>query len=378
MTRSSYAHLGIRPVINACGIYTDLGGSCLSASVWERLREVNDDWASIPELLEASGERIAELVGAEAARIAPGASASIALGIGACIAGHDGELNERLPDVEDLPRRTVVLQRAHRYKYARCALLAGAHVREAAPADESELAAALTDDVAAILHPAHLDGRDGSLALERVVPVARERGVPVVVDAAYLSFPTELLRVWSTSGADLACFSAKYFYGPNGGGFMAGRRDLLDAVAELDFTHFEAGPRLTFGRPFKLDRTTIVATVLALEEWLEMDHDARWAGYARRVDEAIEGLRERAPSLRLSSMQFTLDERLVDAPVNSLVIELDDSAEAAELERRLAEGPPRVMAIALGPRLVLCLETVRPEQDELLIAQVAESARQRV
>jgi D-glucosaminate-6-phosphate ammonia-lyase len=366
MGNSPYEQLDVRPVINACGIYTDLGGSCLSPSVWSALGQVNSEWASIPELLDAAGARIASLVGTEAARVAPGASASIALGIAACIAGRDGDLNEGLPHAKP-HRRTVLLQRAHRYKYARCALLAGAEIREVELASPDELADALSDDVAAILHPAHLDGRDGSVALEQVVQVARERGTPVVVDAAYLSYPTELLQQWATSGADLVCFSAKYFYGPNAGGFIAGRRALIDAVAELDFTRFEAGPYLTFGRPFKLDRTAIVATVLALEEWLALDHDARWAGYAERVRRLRDALAAESSGLVLAEKQFTLDERLVgDAPVNSLVVELGSAEEAAAAEGRLAEGDPRVFAVQVDHQLVFCVETVPPERDDAL------------
>lgn len=372
MTTPTYASLNVRPVINACGIYTDLGGSCLSPSVWAALDQVNREWASIPELLEASGERIATLVGAEAARVAPGASACIALGVAACIAGRRGDLNERLP-AGDVERRTVLLQQGHNYKYARCALLAGGRLKEVDAGTTDGLAAALTDDVAAILHPAHLDGRDGTLPLDAVLDVSRRRGVPVLVDAAYLSYPTELIGRWVGSGADLVCFSAKYFYGPNAGGFMAGDRELIEAVAELDFTHFEAGPYLTFGRPFKLDRIAIAATVLALEEWLTMDHEARWREYGRRVAALAERLGSGA-GLRIEERRFTLDERLVEGPVNALVLDLESPRRAAEVERLLAEREPRVFCVAVDSRLVFCVETVRPEQDEALAAAIAACA----
>lgn len=365
---SAYDNLKVRPVINACGIYTDLGGSCLSPSVWAALEEVNRDWASIPELLEASGERIAALVGAEAARVAPGASACIALGVAACIAGRSGELNERLP-AGDAERRTVVLQKGHDYKYARCALLAGARLVEAESGSAERLADAMTADVAAILHPAHLDGRDGTLPLDGVLEVAREKGVPVLVDAAYLSYPTEQIARWAGSGANLVCFSAKYFYGPNAGGFMAGDRELIEAIAELDFTHFEGGPYRTFGRPFKLDRVAIVATVLALEEWLGMDHAERWRGYERRVASLAERLRA-GSDLAVEERLFTLDERIAEGPVNALVMALESPARAAEVARLLGEGEPRIICVPVESRLVFCVETVRPEQDEALAERI--------
>lgn len=373
MTKPTYASLNVRSVINACGIYTDLGGSCLSPSVWAALEEVNREWASIPELLQASGERIAALVGADSVRIAPGASACIALGVAACIAGRRGDLNEQLPE-GDVERRTVLLQRGHNYKYARCALLAGGRPTEVESVSADQLAAALEPDVAAILHPAHLDGRDGTLPLDAVLDVAHPRGVPVLVDAAYLSYPTELIGRWVGSGADLVFFSAKYFHGPNAGGFMAGDRELIEAVAELDFTHFEAGPYLTFGRPFKLDRIAIVGTVLALEEWLEMDHEARWREYGRRAARLAARLGSET-GLRVEERQFTLGERLVEGPVNALVIDFETPHRAAEVERQLAEGEPRVFCVVVDSRLVFSVETVRPEQDEALATAIVAASK---
>src|SRR4029078_9208815 len=93
-TTAPYAALGVRPLVNACGIYTDLGGSTLDEEVWAALGVVNREWASLIELLDASGRRIAERIGSEAARVVPGASAGIALATAACIARRDDALIE--------------------------------------------------------------------------------------------------------------------------------------------------------------------------------------------------------------------------------------------------------------------------------------------
>ena len=61
---SVYDALGVRRVVNACGIYTDLGGSVLSPAVWAAAAEANVTWAAMDELLDASGARIAALCGA--------------------------------------------------------------------------------------------------------------------------------------------------------------------------------------------------------------------------------------------------------------------------------------------------------------------------
>ena len=57
-----FDRLGIEPVINACGIYTDLGGSMLSAPVWGAMEQANRCFTRMPDLLDASGERVASLM----------------------------------------------------------------------------------------------------------------------------------------------------------------------------------------------------------------------------------------------------------------------------------------------------------------------------
>src|SRR4051812_27283891 len=120
---SIYSSLGVRRVVNACGIYTDLGGSLLGGAALAAALEASGTWAAMDELLDASGARLAALCGCEAARVVPGASAAIALAVGACVARGRGSVMEALPRVDSV----VLLQRAHAsYKYARCAALAGA------------------------------------------------------------------------------------------------------------------------------------------------------------------------------------------------------------------------------------------------------------
>src|SRR5215472_8470537 len=89
-TNSTFTKFQVRPVINACGIYTDLGGTVFSPRAWQHMQEINTSFVRMTELLDRSGEIIASLVGTEAARITGGASAAITLGTAACIAGNDG------------------------------------------------------------------------------------------------------------------------------------------------------------------------------------------------------------------------------------------------------------------------------------------------
>ena len=365
MSQSVYARLGARPVINASGIYTDLGGSRLSPTVWAAMTEANERFTDMVELLERSGETIVALLGVEAARVTPGASAAIALGIGACLTGQDRTRIERLPETAGMPNE-VILQRGHRYKYERCALLPGARLALVGEPDETraeEIARAIGPQTAALFVPAHLDGRNGTVPLVEVAAIGRERGIPTFVDAAYLNFPVDLMGSFTRQGADLVCFSAKYFGGPNAAGFIAGRQELIAAVAALDFTRHESGPYRRFGRAFKMQRQTVVGTVVALEEWLTMDHDARWRGYHRHVATLLEQL-SGLPDVTLTPMSFTMDERLVPDPVNCLVVDFAShpSQSAADVGEALACGNPSIRAVVEGNALVIVVETVSDEE----------------
>ena len=364
-----FRRLGARPVINACGVYTDLGGSILSPTVWAAMEEANRSFVGMAELLETTGRRVAELVGAEAARVTPGASAAIALGTAACMTGMDGNAWERLPDTTDLMKTEAVLQHSHRYKYDRCARLAGARLVDAGDADGTsvkQLRAALGPRTAMVLFAAHLEDKRGTVGLKDTLAIAGQQNVPTLVDAAYSNFPTHRMGTFTASGADLVCFSAKYFGGPNGGGFLCGRRHLIDAVAGVDFVGFESGHYRTFGRAFKLDRQIVVGTVVALEEWLTMDHDARWVGYAKQARELAQRL-EGVSGIESQPRYFTMDERLLEEPVNCLAIRpRPHGRNAQQLADVLAAGEPSIAIAVLDNTLIVVLDCLVKGQEEAL------------
>jgi L-seryl-tRNA(Ser) seleniumtransferase len=361
-----YDRLGARTVVNCRGVYSELGGAIIGEKVWAAMSEANGTAASMSELLEATGRRLADLLGAEAARVTPGAAAAIALGTAACMTRGDGEAAERLPDATGLPNE-IVFQRVQlpHYKYARVILLPGAKLTLVDSPEELEQALDPAR-VAAAFVPAHLDELPGALPLREVAARARERGIPTLADAAFLNYPPESMRRFTAEGADLVCISAKYFYGPNTGGFVAGRADLVDAVAAVDFTNFETGRWAKYGRPFKLDLYTVVGTTLAVEEWFETDHEARWRSYSELVDQLEEAVGD-LDGVTSERRFFTMVETLEDEPVNCLVVH---SARAAQAERTLWEANPRVAVHRWDETLIVAVDTLLPEQCGYVAAQL--------
>jgi len=376
---SVYALFGVRPVVNCCGIYTDLGGSVLSDALWRAAEELNHSYIRMTELLSAAGSMIASLVGAESSRVTPSASAAIALSVAATMTGNDGKRWEQLPDTHGMKSK-VVIARSHsrRYKYASCVRMPGAQLVEAGPEDRFDLDAiigAVRSDVACVFVPAHLlDGFSGVSQLTTLIEKIHRLGTPVVVDAAYLSYPIDLLQQFARCGADLSCFSAKYFFGPNSGGFVSGKRELVEIVAGLDFTGFESGRFRTFGRPFKMSRYDVATTALALREWVALDHAKRWQQYHARVARIAESVPPRS-GIHAQPCLFTMSEELVTgSTVNCLALTFDQCGfSAATVAARLESGDPIIATIVQGETLIIAVDTLLDRQEHLVAQRLAEA-----
>ena len=365
--------LGVRPVINCCGIYTDLGGSVLSPSVWAAITEMNRYYVRMTDLLDSTGRMIADMTGAEAARVTPGASAAIALAVAATMTGDKGEHWEQLPSTEGLKHQVIIAaNHLHNYKYAVCARMPGATlvpVGSISQYNAADLINAISPSTACLLVPAHLlDGYDGVSQLSELVKAADARSVPVVVDAAYMSYPIELIRKYAQCGAALTCFSAKYFYGPNSGGFVTGKRALIRAVEGLDFTRFESGRYRSFGRPFKMSRYDIAATTLALRDWIGLDHGKRWAGYAAKVDVIAQAARGIA-GVRAEKRYFTMSEQLLDSDqVNCVVLRFDPLSRhcAATVAAAIEKGSPSILGIVEKDFLILAVDALLDGHEQVV------------
>ncbi len=373
--QSIFDHLGVKPVINCCGVYTDFGGSRLSPTVWAAMHEMNLDFARLPEMFDATGRRIADLTGAEAALVTPGAAAAIMLGTAACMAGMDGAVSARLPDTTGV-KSDVLIQAGHRYKYDRQVTLPGASLVEVGAENGTridQVESSITDNTAMFIYPAHMEGKPGTLTIDEVSDICSKQGIPLFVDAAYMCYPTHLFSDYIKRGADLVAVSSKYFSGPNAGGFILGKKSLIDGVTNVYFTRYESGSVLKYGRPLKMDRQIVTAVVLALEEWFEMDHEKRLqehADHANTLKSALEGI----PGLTLRPMYFTLDERLIPDPVNCLVVGFEDGCalSAEYLEEKMGEGDRIIAAIPEGDDLIFALDVVTAEE----VAYVGERINQ--
>ena len=332
-----YRRLGVRPIIHASGTTTRYGGSILRPEALETMREASTMLVNLDELNEAAGAAIARMLGAEAAFVTAGASSGLILQAAACIAGADPAKITRLPDTTGM-RNEIVIQRAHRFAYDQAYRVAGAVLVEIGLARRTqpfELEAAIGERTAAVAYlVSPFTSPPGVLTLEQVVAIAHKRGVPVIVDAASMLPPRENLTKFLRLGADLVSFSGgKGIRGPQSTGILAGRRDLVRAVAS------NASPNQALGRAAKTSKEEICGLVTALESFMAEDEKAEMKRYTDVCATIVEALGE-IPGVRAVVEQDPVNRVLPHAVIYFTPEWVGPSGHAVQVA--LAQGEPHI------------------------------------
>jgi L-seryl-tRNA(Ser) seleniumtransferase len=269
-----YVDLGVRPLINANGTLTAIGGSRMPSVVLDAMREAALSFVDMFELQEAVSARIARLTRNESALVCNGAANGIVLGVLAAMTGDDRVMLERLLRFGSsaMPRNEIVMHRMHRIPYDRVIQLTGARIVEVGNALETErpeLEAAIGEHTAAVLFVAGGHLGPGALSLEETLAVAGDAGVPVIVDAAAQLPPVDNLWGFTRRGADIALFSGgKALHGPQATGLILGSAQMVRAC------EMHASPHQRLGRSSKVGKEEMIGLLTAVEWYLDRDHSA--------------------------------------------------------------------------------------------------------
>ena len=366
-----YEKLGVRPVINARGNQTILGGSTPPKAVAAAMEEAGRNFVEMRELLERSGELIAGVLGTEAAYVTSGCAAALTLSAAACMAGDDPEKIGRLPDTAGM-KNEILIQKRQRYGFDRCLTLSGGRLAEAG--DESgctpeQLKQAIGPNTAAIAYVINTNRDDSVVPLEDAIEVAHSKNVPVIADAASQIYPLDYFRR-NAQAPDLACFGAKYFGAPHSSGVVCGKKDMVDAVVAQGFIAYHYDGAMAFGRAMKLDRQEIVGAAAALDAWFSMNHEDRLLEYDHRMSAIQQGLRGvsdvqtkvvQNERYFLSSLHVVFDPKVVGKTAQEIADELD-------------AGNPRIWVYTEGDDTIVINVHVLNDGEEKIIADRLRSA----
>lgn len=353
--RDIYKELGVRPVINAAGTYTALGGSLMSLEVVAAMDAAARQFVHLEELQAAVGRKIAVMVGCEAALVSAGCASALTLGTAACVAGKDPARIRRLPDTSGM-KNEVLIQKSHRNGYDHAVRNVGVRLIEVETAAELERA---VNEHTAMLLFFDVHGPSGKIPLDEFARLGKKLGVPTFIDAAADLPPVDNLTRFLKMGFDLAAFSGgKGLRGPQNAGLLLGRKDLIEAAALNNNPHSDS-----IGRTNKVSKETLVGMCAALEQYLQRDHAADWKEWERRV-QTIADMVVTVKGVRTESFVPPIANH-----VPHLRLAWDFKASGltpAEVGKRLRDGEPAIEVQVTGEGIVVGVWMLEPGQDRIV------------
>jgi D-glucosaminate-6-phosphate ammonia-lyase len=273
---SVYEALGLKHVINATGTVTALGGSLMAPEVVAAWADAARHFVDLLELQDKVGERVAKLLGVEAAMVTTGAAGALLLGTAAAVTRGDPECVKRLPDTSGM-RNEVLLQKAHHSCYDHQLTDVGVKLIDVETTADVRRAAG--ERTALMFFMNHAEA-EGTIKRAEWVKLAAKAGVPTLLDAAADTPPVDRLWEYNRMGFDLVAFSGgKAIRGPNDTGLLLGRKDLVEAAKH------NANPHCgSIGRMMKVSKEDMIALLAAVERFARLDPAAERREWERRLE----------------------------------------------------------------------------------------------
>ena len=373
--------------------------------VADAMREAADVFVPFLDLYKKAGDRIAKVIGVEAALVSAGAASAATIAAAACMTGTDREKVHQLPDTTGM-KDEVIIQKNHRQGYDHAPRSAG--VKLVVVETEDEFRAAVNEKTSMIYHLAaerHFGEREpGQVPLQRSLAIAHEHGVPFFVDAADEAPPKSNLRYYMDEGADLVCFSGgKGLLGPQSTGLLLGKKDLIEAgmlssaqpagpaaVWAMRLSGFGDGghdfdtrlPLRTWfrtmwwvtsqnhmldsdsvGRGMKV-KEGIVGLVAAVERFVNLDWEAQEKEWWARHDR-IRSYLEDLPGVKAAP----LPEDIEPPHVPRIYVEWDEEAlglTRRDVARKMRQGKPSIATLSSHYGFTLVSATLRPGEEEIV------------
>jgi len=385
----------LRRVVNATGVvvHTNLGRAPLSHEAAARVADIASSYCNLEYDLdrgergdrEAHAEaRLRALLSVEATVVVNNCAAAVLLAVNTLAEGREvlvsrGELVEiggsfRIPDV---------LRKG------------GARLREVGTTNRTRLAdfrAAFSPEAGMILkvHPSNfrIVGFTEQPGVPELAELARAAGIPLVEDqgsglleplpGALASEATAIQAL--EGGADVVTFSGDKLLGGPQAGLVAGRRAFVEPMRKNPLY-----------RALRVDKMTLAALDATLLEH-ESGRARESVPVLRMIHAPLEALRARAGAFAraLAAAAPALRPALVDdesavgggaAPtvgVPTVAVALDPGPAGPDrLAALLRRGSPPVVVRVAEDRILVDLRTVRPDEEEALLAALAQAARAR-
>jgi len=369
MENSIYKKLNITPMINAAGTYTMIGGSRMSEQTLADMAEAARSHVDIKELQQKVNQRLAKITKNEAASVCNGAASGMYIAAATCIAKKANRSFNSISRKE-IAKYEIVMFAAHRNPYDWSIRQLGVKLTEVGypntmhVATADDLRDAIKENTAGIFFMLTSRGgwiAEGGLDFETTLEVAKEKGIPVIVDAAAQVPPVENLWKITQKGATAVLFSGgKDLRGPQSSGLIVGEKEFLEIFTKINFFNYG------IGRMLKTGREEIVGLLSAVEQYIAMDHKKRGTW----VEEQIKKLIEFSNSSKLYQIFRTYPNEAGQPMARAEVLLKTNDYSLEDLSKVLKESTPSIFTFVDRGHLFINPMTLFEGETEIIIEQL--------
>jgi L-seryl-tRNA(Ser) seleniumtransferase len=335
--------------------------SLMHDEVVETIKQSAKQFAMLDEVQDKVGEKIAELCHAEAATVTAGCWSALVLGTAGVLTGMDMKKVAQLPNVTGM-KSEVIVQKGHNIGYVHALTNTGAIIVEIETAQELEKA---INEKTAMMWFLNSNAPMGKIQHEEWVAIAKKYKIPTMIDMAADVPPVSNLWKYNELGFDLVCISGgKAMCGPQSAGILMGRKDLI-AAARLS-----APPRGgNIGRGMKVNKEEIVGMYVALEKYINQDHDAEWKMWESKID----FIKTAVNSVEGVTTEISVPPIANHTPL--LFIKWDESkvkTSNKDLMLKLRNGSPSIEVMANGTGINITVFMLQEGEEKIVAKRVRE------
>lgn len=361
LERDFFKELGLRTFINAAGTYTSMTGCLMPKEVTDAIGYGATEYVNLDDLQDKVGERIAELLSCEYATVTSGCFGAMSIAMAGVLCGNDPKKVKQLPNTEGWANE-VIIQEGHQIGYAQALTNVGAKVVLVKTAKEMEKA---INKKTAMMWFLNANTENGEVKWEEFVAIAKKHNIPTFIDCAADVPPVSNLFRFTEMGFDMVGFSGgKGLRGPQSAGLLLGKRKYIEAA------RMHTPPRgETIGRGMKVNKEEVLGMLVALELYLNKDHDKEWKLWEDQIELisnsalAVEGVRTEIHvpkhANHVPSLRIRWDE-------NKVKITAD------EARRQLREGHPSIQTVGNKTTIGITTWMMTPGQERIVAKRVHE------
>jgi uncharacterized pyridoxal phosphate-dependent enzyme len=362
--RNLFAELGVRTFINGAGTLTYMTGSLMHDEVLEAIMASSKNFCMLDELQDKVGAKIAELTHAEAAVVTSGAFSAMTLALAGILTGPDPERVKLLPHIEGTGMKSeVICQKGHDIVYTQALTNTGCKMVFVETVEELEQA---INERTALMWFLHIQSDKGRIMHEEWVALGKKHGIPTAIDIAADVPPVENLWKFNDMGFDFVAISGgKAMRGPQSAGLLMGKKDIVAAA------RMHMPPRgFNIGRGMKVNKEEILGMYVALEKFINTDHDAVW----KQWEAGIAEVRDAVGDLEGIATEVTVH------PLGNVTPRLEISWDPAiisvkgqEVQENLRKGEPSIeLAGSSDKSIALTVWMMKPGEPAIVAGRIRE------